>query len=61
MARIREAEIAENGEVRIVRPKKGGMLGVMLALGLIAGGVWAFDTAYGASGFWIELSGAASN
>lgn len=59
MARIREAYVGEDGEVRIVRPKRGGVMGVLLALALVGGGVWAFDAVYGAPN--VELSGAAPN
>jgi len=61
LARIREAQIGEDGEVYIVRPKRGGAMGLILALALVGGGVWAFDTVYGDSAPAKELSGAAPN
>ena len=48
MARIREAQIGEDGDIRIVR--RGGGWRVVLALALLAGGVWLFDATYGARG-----------
>lgn len=46
MARIREAHIGEDGEIRIARQGGGGWR-VVLALALIVGGVWFFDESYG--------------
>lgn len=62
MARIREAEIGEDGEIRIVRHGGGGgVFGVVLALVLVIGGVWAFDAVYGDQSDAIEISDAVSN
>lgn len=61
MARIREAHISEDGEVTIVRPKRGGAFGVLLAIALVGGGVWAFDSVYGERATVVQLSGAAPN
>ena len=61
MARIREAQIGEDGEIRIVRRSGGGVFGVLLALVLVIGGVWAFDAVYGDQSDAIEISDAVSN
>ena len=61
MARIREAHIAEDGEIRIARGKGGGVFGALFALALVAGGVWAFDAVYGDRASAIQLSEAAPN
>jgi len=37
------------------------MLGALIALALVAGGVWAFDAIYGDRASAIQLSGAAPN
>ncbi|HRP11294.1 MAG TPA: hypothetical protein PLK37_09700 [Terricaulis sp.] len=61
MARIREAYVGEDGEVRVARSKRGGVMGVLIALALVGGGVWAFDAVYGDGAPNAELSGAAPN
>ena len=47
MARIREAHIGDDGEIRIVRSKFADGWRAMIGLALIVGGVWLFDTTYG--------------
>jgi len=61
LARIREAYVGEDGEVRITRSKRGGVMGILIALALVGGGVWAFDVVYGYGPNNAELSGAAPN
>jgi hypothetical protein len=47
MARIREAYIAEDGEIHVRRARSGGGWRLVLAVVLLAGGVWMFDQTYG--------------
>jgi hypothetical protein len=47
VARIREAEIGDDGEIRIIRSKFAEGWRALIGLTLIVGGVWLFDTTYG--------------
>ena len=47
MARIREAQIDDDGRILLPRRRRAGVLPIVIALGLIVGGVWLFDSAYG--------------
>jgi hypothetical protein len=47
VARIRTAEIDEDGRIHI-HSKGVGLLQVLFAVALIVGGVWIFESAYGA-------------